>query len=150
MPDLALGGVVDDAGRLKLDDRPAFERHIKTLAGKRVLLRIEREQNPRSWQQLRYHFGVVLQMIAEETGQDKEAIHDDMCERFLTMRHVVYLNPSTGEVEEHDVHRRTTGLTAKEMAEFVDKVRLWAGKWLGLVIPDPDPAWREKAPEYQS
>jgi hypothetical protein len=133
---------VEDSGGIRVDNRPAFDRAMKTLVGTRVVVQIEREQNARSWQQLKYHWGLVLKMIADETGQDTEAIHDDACERFLTTRHVVYLNRQTGEVEERDVHRRTTGLTAKEFAEFVDRVRQWAGEWLGIVIPDPDPSWK--------
>lgn len=38
----------------------------------------------------------------------------------------------------------TTSLNRIEFGEFVDRFRQWAAEELSVVIPDPDPDWREK------
>lgn len=113
-----------------------------------VLLVVQTAHRDRSLPQLRYYRGVVLPAIAEATGQDEDAIHEDMIARFLPPRHVAYVNPTTGEVDERAVPRRTSGLSVGEYSDFVDRVCAWCGEWLGLIIPaaalrvappEPDP-----------
>lgn len=104
----------------------------------RVEIRITPESKNRTTRQLRYYWGRVLPLIADHTGHHVDDIHLDMCARFLTRRSIPYVNPATGEIEERDVPRRTTGLTTAEMYEFTEAVRVWAGEWLGVVIPPPE------------
>jgi hypothetical protein len=103
-----------------------------------VEIRITPASKNRSIRQLRYYWGRVLPMIADYTGHHVDDIHLDMCGRFLTRREIDYVNPLTGEIEEREVSGRTTGLKAPEMYEFTEKVRIWAGEWLGIVIPPPE------------
>lgn len=91
----------------------------------------------------RYYRGVVLAMMADDTGQDPDTIHADMCQRFLEPEIVTYVNHETGEVEERTVPGRSSKQDVSHFYRFVEAVRDWAAEWLQVVTPDPDPRWRE-------
>lgn len=124
------------AGRLEVPTG-AVQAAVSGWPDRDVILSIRPARPGRSLRQLRYYHGVVLPLMAEATGQDEDSIHDDMCDRFLTKRHVHYANPHTGEVEERDVARRTTGLSVQEFFDFTERVRVFAIEFLGLIVPDP-------------
>ena len=86
----------------------------------------------------RYYWGVVLGWISEETGQDKEAIHEEMCWQFLEKRVLTLTNKTTGETTERLLRGESSKLPVAKFYEFVERVRLWAAEWLQIEIPEPD------------
>ena len=90
----------------------------------------------------RYYFGVVLEWMAEETGQDKDSIHEEMCWRFLEPRVISLTNKTTGEVVERKLRGESSKLSVAAFYKFVEETRLWSSEWLKIEIPDPDPGWR--------
>ena len=78
-----------------------------------------------------------LTCIANETGNDKQDLHDYYCRKFLS--HTVTIN---GKPE--TVSTGTSGLNTETMAYFLDKVQADAASELGIRLPSPeDEAWAE-------
>ena len=75
----------------------------------------------RSNPQLRYYFGVVLDMISDHLGYELLEVHELMITQFLK------------PLGKHS----TIGLTTGEMVNHTYTVKRWASMELGLVIPDP-------------
>lgn len=126
-------------GQVRLDRPADYARFREQFAdGERVEATLKRYQDTRSARANRYLWGVVYAAIAEDTGQEPESIHEAMKERFLVKTDIVFVNAKTGEMEEHRVVGSSAGLKVSEFYQFVENVRLFAGEWLGLRIPDPN------------
>ena len=76
----------------------------------------------RSNGQNKYYFGVVVDMISEETGNEPEETHE-----LLKMR---FLKPMG--------KRNTTELTTQEFKIYIERIQIWAAQTLNIVIPDPN------------
>lgn len=99
----------------------------------------------KSHAQLRYYFGVVLQYLLDYLNQDearrytKEQVHEMVAMDFLPQVEIV--DPQTGVILKA-VRASVATLTKEDMTEFVDRVRIWMHKDIGVPTPDPDPNWR--------
>ncbi len=134
---LLIGSVTD--GSLSLT-RAEVRAALQGWPDGRVEVSIRPQARDKSLRQLRYYWGRVLPLMADETGQDVESIHADMCERFLPRRRVAYVHRGTGEVIEREIVGRVSGSKAPEMFDFTERVRQFAAEFLGLVIPPPEDA----------
>ena len=117
-------------GKLMLN-HTSFARYIATLPeGRWVEVSVEPVKRTRSNEANRFYWGVVVAMIAEHIGYQKEEVHRALGERFLRDR----------ESEVNGVPRvkSTTKLSPVEMFEYTDQCRRWAAEFLGLYIPDPN------------
>lgn len=90
---------------------------------------VRKRSKARSLPQNRYYWGVVIDMVAEETGFEPEDAHLSLREKFLS-----FTDAKTGLT----IIRSTTSLSTVEFREYCDKIQRWAAEWLGVVIPDPD------------
>lgn len=85
-----------------------------------------------------------LTCIANETGNDKQDLHDYYCRKFLCR------NVEIGGKTELVV-TGTSGLNTETMAYFLDKVQADAASELGIRLPSPeDEAWAEFEEYYKS
>lgn len=138
------GADIED-GKLVLDDSYAFKTAMWRFKPGRVTVTVEQEKDRRSAVANRYYWGVVVKLIASETGQDPQDIHDDLRDRFLR-KTITYTDKATGEIHERQFARGSSGLTVSEFYEFVEQARLFAAEFFGMTIPDPDPEYkRERA-----
>jgi hypothetical protein len=139
--EFAVAGTVKQ-GRIELADEAGYRKFVKGLAeGLCVTVTVSEEKDIRTIVANRYLWGVCYRDIEKETGQPRELIHAEMCERFLKQQ-VVYLDKATGLTVEKWYVGGSSGLSVREFYEFVEKVRLWAAEWLELTIEDPDPEYR--------
>jgi len=89
---------------------------------------IEKEKKPHSDPQRRYYYGVIVKLIADFTGHDKNEIDSILKWEFLIRtddRGIRYV-PSKND------------LTTVETEEFFEKCRNWALIALDLIIPLPN------------
>lgn len=101
---------------------------LHLLAGKSVDVTVRIHRNQRSSQANRYYFGVVVPLIAEHCGYEKDELHELLAMRFLRIED----DPVTGSPR----RKRTPTCDSKEFAEYVDScVRF--GTELGVWIPAP-------------
>jgi len=101
---------------------------LRTKEGKTVWFFIDDKRPPRTLSQNAYYFGVVLEYISNETGDDVESVHVDMKEMFCKR----FFDENGIELE-----RSTTRLTTKEFAAYVDRIVVFAATDLNVTIPPP-------------
>src|SRR4051812_11932262 len=115
-------------GKLLLDKGEQFRQYLHTLDGKRIELKVEKLKHPRSNNQNRYYWGVVVHEIAQHTGHDPEQIHEFLKQTFSPRWHFGF-NFIDGE---QGIPTSTTRLDTIEFTEYVEKCRMWVNEFLGL------------------
>lgn len=113
---------------IELEKQQIFMAYIKNFKpDTRLEITVKKYVPKRTDRQHRYYFGVVVDMIARETGMSKEEAHDGLKQMFLRVDH-----------DKLPTVRSTTSLTTKEFMAYIEQVVMWSAQFLGLVIPDPD------------
>lgn len=110
-----------------------------------VTVTVKRQRPQKTTLQLGYYFGVIVAMIAEETGNTADAVHRELKRMHLEPQTYEWVNKETGEVEPRMDLPSVSDLNTVQMADYSEKCRVWAGDFLQLEIPEPDPRWKEKA-----
>ena len=88
-----------------------------------------RPMSQRTEKQSRYYFGVVVPLIAEHCGYEKDEMHELLAMKFLRIED----DPITGSPR----RKHTPDTDTKEFSEYVDAcIRLAAE--LGVVVPAPN------------
>ncbi len=113
-------------GKVILWNREAFYKQVRALEGKRIEVDLDVHRDRRSDGQNRYFHGVVVPMISEHLGWEKEEIKEYLKQKFLLV-----------ERDGRQFCRPTSTLDTKDMAEFCDRCIRWAAIELELYIPDP-------------
>ena len=103
---------------------------VKSFFGKEIEIIIRKKTKKRTNNQNRL-FWSYMDIIAFETGSNKNKIHDIVCDMFLEKEDVVF--ETIGEVKE--TIKSTKNLTTKEFAELTEKVFIWATEDLGYIMP---------------
>jgi hypothetical protein len=109
------------------------------LDGKSVVETLKKQGHAKSWNQVKAHFGLCVEMIRQrmdELGWDIMGIcpNKDMIHEILTQ--------CCGGVGETGEIVRLSDMTTAQAAAYFDNIRNWAAIQLNLIIPDPDPNWR--------
>ncbi len=124
--------LITGRGRISFEnrsDRAKLIRHLDSLRGKGVEITVRRVRSQRSLQANRYYFGVVVALLAEEFGYDKQEMHEVLAMNFLRIEDC----PITGVPR----RKHTPACDTVEFAEYVDAcIRLGAEH--GVIIPTPD------------
>jgi len=120
------------------DGKPVFDNpalpanELRRLKGKKIWVQFWPWRKTRTTPENRYFHGVILPIIAEHTGDDKDQVKEGL--KFKYLRRI---SPSGVEYVEH-----TSNLTTAEFEDFCTKIRVDAsdGTLLGepLWIPEPN------------
>lgn len=114
--------------------------------GTPLTITVEKKRATRSLDQNAWYWGVILKLLSEHTGYTVDEMHEYCRERFNPKRLIV--QNAVGEViDERRIGQTTTKLNKITFGEYCEQIREWAAADLGVVIPDPDPNWREPVPE---
>ena len=120
-------GRVLNGGLLVLERPKDYGRYVRSFAGKHVEIVLKRRRMKRTEKQSRYYFGVVVPLIAEHCGYEKDEMHELLAMKFLRIEN----DPVTGSPR----RKSTPETDTKEFSDYVDAcIRLAAG--LGVVIPE--------------
>jgi hypothetical protein len=124
-------GTVNERGQL--DFAPAvrglMRAHLLRMKpGAPVEVTLKRWRDKRSSRANRYYFGVVIPLIAEHCGYDKQEMHELLAMRFLRIED----DPITGAPR----RKSTPDTESDEFAEYVDRCIVF-GAELGVEIPPP-------------
>ena len=92
---------------------------------KPFLLKTEKIEK-RSIDYCKYYFGVIIEYISNETGQDPLEIHNTLAQRFLALS--------------KNTRRSTASLTNAEFKVYTTQCRIWAYEVLKMKIPIPENA----------
>jgi hypothetical protein len=123
-------------GRIKLSrgEGALYKDYLLTLEGKDVQITIEKYRHTMSEQQRRYYFAVVVKMIADDTGQDYDTIHEFLKHNFAPRKKITIKKGVAQWIPQctHELFREDV------FDHFIEPVRAWASSELGIVIPDPN------------
>jgi hypothetical protein len=138
---LVLGGRVVD-GKVHLDSPKFYQAALPKWEGLRVRVTVEQEVETRRQRANRFYFGVILKLMAEESGHSVDELHE-----LGKLRHnsKLVVDPFTGE--ETKIAQSTAKLTIPEFSVYLERVMLDGAEWLGITFPAPrrDEDWREAA-----
>jgi hypothetical protein len=103
--------------------------YLKNLNGQDIELIIRKPKTSRSDNQSRYYFGVVVELLANELGYDKDEMHEILKYKFLQSNSMglPYV-------------KSTTKLSTGEFEDYLSKIKRWAAEFLHITIPDPGEA----------
>jgi hypothetical protein len=102
----------------RLDLSKPYTVEIRLRKGRRTL-----DQNALLW--------LWLTCISQETGNDKDAMHEYFKQKFLQPT-IVWIN------NEAVSHYSTKNLTTAQFKEYLDKIQVFASTELAITLPDPD------------
>jgi hypothetical protein len=115
-----------DSGLLVMADPVGYDRAVKELAGKDVVLIVRRRQEKRSTQANKFYWGYVLPEIAEHCGYTKDEAHD-------ALKHQLLKEDGDGPLVKV---RSTAGLSVAEFSEYVERVMAFGAVTFGIVWMD--------------
>lgn len=92
---------------------------------------VTRHRRPRSVNQNRYYWGVVLNLIADHTGHTEEELHEIYKRKFLPARIVHYNGVDIR------MPTSTPDTDTLEFTNYIERIRAEAGM-MGITIPDPE------------
>lgn len=130
-----------EAGRLQLNRTYL----AALLAGRRdcdVEIVIEKKHATRSVLQNAYYWGAVLGGIAEATGQPSLDLHEFFKLTF-NVRPIVITDRNGVIVAEERIGGSTRLLNRITFGEYLESIRVFAAERLDVVIPEPDPNYRQ-------
>lgn len=113
---------------------------------------VDEVKNERTASQNAYLFAVCYPMISEATGYEKDEVHEYFLGRHFGWKDKkVPKTPRNSEGVESvpvrttttDEHGKRSVLSIPQFIEYVDFIQRFAAQKLGIVIPDPDPHFRE-------
>jgi hypothetical protein len=113
-------------------DKAAICAYINALPdGKHYDVTIAKHKDKRSISQHRLMW-LWITCIADDTGGDKDQIHEELKAMFLPRVQVVGLY---GELHQRPVS--TTALNKEQFTEYLQKVQVFAAAELGVSLPEP-------------
>lgn len=134
-------GVIQ-GGVLKIRNRRQLEAAFRRWKDGEVVITIERKHAIRSREASGYYFSVCLKLLSEHTGYTVYELHEWAKMRFIP-KHVA-ITDRNGEVKDDLViGGTTTHLNRVQFYEFIESIRKFSAEELDVMIPDPDPNWRE-------
>lgn len=109
-------------------------------------VKVEHWKKARTDEQNKALFGLAYKIISEETGNDKDDIHDAMCRgKFGTIEFEL-----AGQILTRPLRTTTRDMNGKrdvldwsQFSDFYTYVESEAAK-MGIRIPAPDPMWKTK------
>lgn len=124
------GKVVD--GELQGISRQKLKAELGYFNGKPVELIIRKRKKHRSNQQNKYYW-VLISIISDHLGYDRDTIHEIVKYKFLKKESV---DNNTGEVYEYVCS--TTKLSTVEFLEYVENIIRWSAETFSIVLPLPN------------
>lgn len=100
------------------------------LNGEDIILWLGKWYKPRTDAQNKYYWGVIVDLLIEHTGHDKEDIHT-----FLKGEHIPKVN-----ILGRDVPASTKRMSTQEFEQYASRIRMWASRELQVYIPEPNEA----------
>ena len=110
----------------KPERRDFYLKNLKD--GLKVCEILKPARKPRTTSENSYYWGVIVEMVAEETGMTADEAHNAMKILFLKKR----INEKLFTI------RSSATLNTLEFEEYVENCRRWASMELGLYIPLPN------------
>ncbi len=117
-----------EEGKFVFEQTHRVRQHVRKLEGKLVEVVIRQVRTRRTLRANAFYWAVVIALMGEEFGYEKDEMHEVLAMRFLRIEDC----PITGSPR----RRRTPECDTKDFAEYVDAcIRLAAEH--GICVPEP-------------
>jgi len=118
-------------GKLIFFNPSRYQQLLKSMSGV-VDIVFRKVKTPRSSQQNRYYWGVIIKILADELGYSPEDAHFALRLRFLRRY--------DGEAKPTPLYvpKSTTDLSTKDFEAYQEDIRRWAASFLYINIPEPN------------
>ena len=101
---------------------------------KDMLCEVRKDKRNRSTVQNSYYW-FLLTMLEQDTGNDKDELHEYFKWIFLIEKHLVKFE----SIEDDFAYMKsTTKLSTIEMEDYLEKIRIFASRELGCFLPKPN------------
>ena len=118
-------GIIRD-GKLYLSDRQYFDNYIVTFKdGDKVSVEVKKYHPQRSDQQNKYYWSVIIPILGDFLGYDKEECHEALKWHFLKMEGKIPTVKSTRKLDTSD------------FSNYIEKICRWAAEEFSIFIPPP-------------
>jgi len=112
--------------KLTFDNKQSYETYCNKAKSGSYKVEIKSTKS-RSLPLNSYYWGVVLDFIYMESGQNPELLHEFFKTKFLEKQ----------EIFGTMVFPSTASLTNEDFIKYIENIKLWAFDFLGLSIPPP-------------
>ena len=123
-------GTVDEGGRFRPENADRFRTALRSFAGKEVDLTVQPRRDPRSMNQNRYYWGVVVRILGGEFGYQPDEMHEILKSKFLRRW-------SQGKLGVFPYAQSTAKLSTIAFEDYLEQVRTWAASEFNVNIPLP-------------
>jgi len=135
-----------EEGKLYLRSRRVLDRALATWKDCDVVVTIEKAHATRSHAQNAYFHSVVVAMVSDRTGYTPKEAKELL--KALCLPHDLAESGKNGRLLNGLVIGGSTSkLNKLEFIDFLEACVRYAAEHMDMVIPDPDPRWREHARE---
>jgi hypothetical protein len=132
MTPIFTGQILPD-GKLELDRAQDFTTHKRTLIGKKIELTLRQQKSKRSRNQRAYYFGVIVKMLADQTGYSKDEMNELLKLKFNN-KVLILGGAGQGTTIGMSIENEKTD----RVEEIYRDIREWAFEFFGLSIPEPN------------
>jgi len=112
-------------------DKQKVIEYIQKLPDKKYIVKIELKREIRSLPQNKLMW-LWLTCIEQETGNDKNDLHDHFKDKWLPKKVVAMF----GKIIEKPIS--TSELDSKQFTDYLERIQQFANIELGIVLPNPD------------
>lgn len=124
-------GKVEAGARLWTYEKKKFTEYLKSLEEQEVEIIVRKRKDTRTLQQMRYYWGVVVKIIADDTGNDPDDVHEFLKEKFAPKKVIGIKNEKVVAGCTHDPTKDNF------FTDFIDKIVAWYTQEGGYIPPPP-------------
>jgi hypothetical protein len=113
--------------KVHLQDVDKYNDYLKGLEGKDVEVIVRKPEYKRSNKQNKYYWSVIVKILSDELGYEREEMHEVLKYQFLKMHKKGF-----------DFVRSTSSLNTIEMEKYHEDIRRWSAQEQNIMIPEPN------------
>ena len=129
--------IINKQGKIPKQAIADMQRWFVDNAGKKVTATLEKFKKERSKDQNAYYWAVIVKMISDETGYEKNEVHELLAAHFIGTKKI-----KIGGLEK-EVYKSTAKLTTTDFMGYIEEIQRWSAEKLNLYIPDPNELEKE-------
>lgn len=124
------------SGKMTIFKRDVLNSYIANLADGFVELTIRPEQKLRSAKENNYYWGVLIDIISNETGLDPDEVHEHLGSKFRRASKPV--KGVNGQEIMLETRVSSKKMTPQEFEDYCSQCRVYASSELGIFVPLPN------------
>lgn len=118
-----------EKGKLILNNPNRYLVHLVRFEGKEVELVLRKKKSQRSLNQNAYYWKIIVEVIGQELGYDKDEVHQALKNKFASR-----YDEQTGLT----IVESTAKMDTVRFIKYTDDIKRWAAEFLNIYLPDPN------------